>query len=143
MPDEDYDFEGALKKFDKDKVAEEAAAAIKAKPSAYTKDDFFDSMSCEALERLGLGDNSGSGPPPSMGAGGGRSHIGRSMAEQRRVDIETFGGLGGMRHHYHHRGGRGGRGRSGGGGGYRGGGGSGRGGYRGGGGGQRGAPRAN
>jgi hypothetical protein len=64
-------------------------------------------VSCEALEKI-----------QSMEGPAGQHR--RNMHEQRAVDIETFGGLGGVRH-LHHRG----RGRRGGG---RGGGGYGRGG---------------
>ena len=53
----------------------------------YEKDDFFDQLSCEALERLTIGSNSaapgGAKPPPRA-----------RFAEQRKLDIETFGGTG-------------------------------------------------
>ena len=52
----------------------------------YEKDDFFDQLSCEALERLTIGSNSaapGGKPPPRA-----------RFAEQRKLDIETFGGTG-------------------------------------------------
>lgn len=52
----------------------------------YEKDDFFDQLSCEALERLNVGGEGGpqqSRPPPRA-----------RFAEQRKLDIETFGGTG-------------------------------------------------
>ena len=75
---------------------------------SYKKDDFFDQLSCEALDR----------------------NERKPLSEQRRIDMETFGGLGAMRHNY------GGRGRGRGGGHYQGGGGGHPGGYQGGGGGR-------
>lgn len=66
----------------------------------YKKDDFFDMLSCEAL-------------------GGGVTHATTAtndwrskMIEQKRIDMETFGGLGGVRHTAfgRGRGGHGGRG---------------------------------
>lgn len=95
VPDEDYNFEEANKHFDKEAALREAENVVKAQKAAYVKDDFFDMMSCETLDKMGQGD--------------GMQHR-RTM--QRAVDIETFGGLGGVRH-FHHRGrgrGRGGRG---------------------------------
>lgn len=51
----------------------------------YEKDDFFDQLSCEALERLTIGSNSAApGKPPPRAR----------FAEQRKLDIETFGGTG-------------------------------------------------
>lgn len=136
---EDFDFSAMNEKFKKDEVwgalggkddeeeddfddshAEEEAAADSAhsdgpKKVLYKKDDFFDSLSCDAIE-------------------GGRQER-TKFSEQRKIDTETFGAFpvrsrGG-------RGGRGGRGRGGYRGGYYGGGsyGIGRGGGQGGGGG--------
>lgn len=116
----------ANKKLDKKEIEAEAQEAIKAQV-VYKKDDFFDMMSCEALDKMvhqGESDRQQHHHHP-----GGRL----TMAEQRRVDIETFGGVGGVRQWHH--GGRGrGRGHHGGRGGGRGGygGGPGRGGYGGG-----------
>ena len=113
----------ANKHFDKEKAIQEAAQAVKATPNSYNKDDFFDMIGCESLEKLSIE--------------AGERRMGRSMHEQRMTDIETFGGVGGVRHnHWHHRGrgrGRGGYGGRGGGGGGRGYGGGGGGGYGGGG----------
>ena len=51
----------------------------------YEKDDFFDQLSCEALERLTIGSYSAApGKPPPRAR----------FAEQRKLDIETFGGTG-------------------------------------------------
>lgn len=109
VPDEDYNFEEANKHFDKEAALREAENVVKAKQAAYVKDDFFDMMSCETLDKMGHAQGQ-DGP-----------HARRSM--QRAVDIETFGGLGGVRHFHHRgrgrgRGGRGGYGRGGGGGFY-------------------------
>jgi len=51
----------------------------------YEKDDFFDQLSCEALERLSVG---GGGPRESKPPPRAR------FAEQRKLDIKTFGGTG-------------------------------------------------
>lgn len=77
----------------------EAEQQVKAHPAAYNKDDFFDMVSCEALEKMAAFEHAG---------GAGR----RNMHEQRQVDIETFGGAGAARH-FHHRGRGRGRGRGG------------------------------
>ncbi len=53
----------------------------------YEKDDFFDQLSCEALERLTIGSN-------SAAPGGGKPPPRARFAEQRKLDIETFGGTG-------------------------------------------------
>eukprot|EP00798_Chlamydomonas_sp_ICE-L_P032784 gene32784-33849_t len=95
VPKEDFDFECALKKFNKEDLAKEAGDKSTAKEG---KDGFFDAISCEALER-------------AAAAEAGRQDWKSRVAEQRKIDIETFGGLGGIRNHGHHRGrGRGGRG---------------------------------
>ena len=114
VPDEDYNFEEANKHFNKAAALREAEAAVKAHPSAYKKDDFFDMVSCEALDKKAIAEGSGMGR--------------RNMHEQRAVDIETFGGAGGVRHYRGGFGGRGG-GRGSGTGGRGGGGGAGAGGY--------------
>ena len=63
----------------------------------YVKDDFFDTMSCEALEKQ-----------QEMQQQGGRARF----AQMRRHDMETFGAAGGARRTDHglNQGGRGGRG---------------------------------
>lgn len=71
------------------------------------KDDFFDQLSCEALEKLRIREAAEKG----MDDGRGR------FVDQRRLDIETFGGLGAVRHQAYGGGrGRGPPGRGGGGG---------------------------
>ena len=97
------------------------------KESTYQKDDFFDAISCEALERMGQD---------------GRTDWRSRLAEQRKVDIETFGGLSGLRHHGHYNRGRGGGGGGRGGDSGRGAGGGAGGGYMGNGGGGAGRVRA-
>ncbi|KXZ43900.1 hypothetical protein GPECTOR_78g88 [Gonium pectorale] len=133
VPTEDFNFEEQNAKFKKDELAKEAAEAVKVRGS-YSRDDFFDAISCETLERLNL--ESSVAAPPSIAAPGrvdGRGDGRQRAADARRLDMETFGGLGGLRHNYNYGGrgrGRGGRGRgdSGGrGGGREGGGGGGRG----------------
>eukprot|EP01026_Neomeris_dumetosa_P025216 TRINITY_DN2077_c0_g1_i18.p2 TRINITY_DN2077_c0_g1~~TRINITY_DN2077_c0_g1_i18.p2 ORF type:complete len:414 (-),score=75.88 TRINITY_DN2077_c0_g1_i18:1366-2607(-) len=124
VPKEDFDFQQALDKFNKDDIKKELGEQVKEHEQVYKKDDFFDEISCEALEKQAAQD-----------AGGISDDVRRKMQEQRKLDLETFGGLGGLRY------GRGrgrGRGRGGIGGGGRGGnymnrgGGGGRGGYGGG-----------
>ena len=56
----------------------------------YEKDDFFDQLSCEALERLSLGGGGGGAGPGQPGKLPPRTRF----AEQRKLDIETFGGTG-------------------------------------------------
>ncbi|KAF6264508.1 Scd6-like Sm domain-containing protein [Scenedesmus sp. NREL 46B-D3] len=118
VPDEDYNFEEANKHFNKEAALREAEQSVKGHPAAYNKDDFFDMVSCEALDKAAVFD--------SHHQGGGQPFVHRrNMHEQRAVDIETFGGLGGVRHFYHRGRGRGGRGGKGGYGGRQGGGGGG------------------
>ena len=70
------------------------------------KDDFFDQLSCEALERLNVGAG-GTGQPGQPGKLPPRTRF----AEQRKLDIETFGGTGIARRNNYGRGhGRRGRG---------------------------------
>ena len=47
VPTEDFNFEAAFQKFSK----EDLQQTMKQPVATYVKDDFFDSMSCEALER--------------------------------------------------------------------------------------------
>lgn len=88
VPTEEFDFEAALKKFDKNELkgaedASEAAGVVESNAAkiSYKKDDFFDEISCEALEKLNVSEGDGA-------AGDAR---GRAAA-RRRTDIETFGG---------------------------------------------------
>eukprot|EP00982_Pelagococcus_subviridis_P016408 31476-Pelagococcus_subviridis.AAC.25 len=90
VPTEDFDFVGAFAKFRKE--AEAMRLQQEAAPT-YVKDDFFDSMSCEALERQQQATQTG-----------GRSRF----AEMRRLDMDTFGAAGGQNHNQN-RGGRGGQ----------------------------------
>ncbi|CAD7701404.1 unnamed protein product [Ostreobium quekettii] len=76
VPNEDFNFEEQNAKFKKDDVAKEEAGSDVPK-GTYAKDEFFDTMSCEALEKLGGANQEGR----------------RSFAEQRKVDVETFGGV--------------------------------------------------
>ncbi|KAJ9515518.1 hypothetical protein QJQ45_021662, partial [Haematococcus lacustris] len=78
VPKEDFDFQAFNAKFKKDEVAKEAEEVVR--DGVYKKDDFFDMLSCEAL------------------GGGGTDYRGKMM-EQKKIDMETFGGLGAVRHH--------------------------------------------
>eukprot|EP00239_Pterosperma_sp_CCMP1384_P002259 CAMPEP_0197845890 /NCGR_PEP_ID=MMETSP1438-20131217/2746_1 /TAXON_ID=1461541 /ORGANISM="Pterosperma sp., Strain CCMP1384" /LENGTH=559 /DNA_ID=CAMNT_0043457355 /DNA_START=168 /DNA_END=1848 /DNA_ORIENTATION=- len=86
VPDEDFNFDEENKKFDKDTFFKETgendgdeAPVVK----TYDKDDFFDTMSCEALERAKI-DDDGDKEQQQPGKG-------KTFAEQKKVDIETFG----------------------------------------------------
>lgn len=68
---EDFDFEGSNAKFDKEKISTEVQAPI----TPYDNSSFFDSISCEATDRLKEG----------------KDKQRASMAEQRKLDTETFG----------------------------------------------------
>lgn len=46
----------ANKHFDKEAAVKEAENVVKAKQVTYNKDDFFDMMSCETLDKMGQGD---------------------------------------------------------------------------------------
>lgn len=46
----------ANKHFDKEAALREAENVVKAQKAAYVKDDFFDMMSCETLDKMGQGD---------------------------------------------------------------------------------------
>jgi hypothetical protein len=46
----------ANKHFDKEAAVKEAENVVKAKQVTYVKDDFFDMMSCETLDKMGQGD---------------------------------------------------------------------------------------
>lgn len=115
VPKEEFNFEEALKKFNKEGLEKEAegehvpVAPIQA---TYTKDDFFDKLSCDTLERIHIAE----------AAPGEREDWRSKMAAQRKVDMETFGGMARAGGSYrgrgrgrggYYRGGRGGRGRGG------------------------------
>ncbi len=68
---------------------------VKAAEPTYKKDDFFDLLSCDAL---------------GGSAAGGPNDWRTKLMEQKRLDMETFGGLGGIRHGAYGRGRGGGRG---------------------------------
>ncbi|KFM27076.1 LSM14-like protein B [Auxenochlorella protothecoides] len=78
---EDFDFEGGLAKFSKEKIDEGVVDALP-KEKVYQKDDFFDELSCDALSR-----------GPHGVRPDGRA---RAMA-QRKTDFETFGKTGDVR----------------------------------------------
>jgi protein LSM14 len=86
MPKADFDFEEALAKFNKadlqqEQDGEQKEAEGEAAAKTYEKDDFFDSLSCEALDRLAIRE-----------AGEDARVDGRARnAAQRKVDMETFG----------------------------------------------------
>ena len=101
VPQEDFDFNAAFSKFNKEELfnkaeMKKALPDVNAGPT-YVKDDFFDTMSCEALEKQ-----------QEMQQQGGRARF----AQMRRHDMETFGAAGGARRTDHglNQGGRGGRG---------------------------------
>jgi len=80
---DDFNFDEANARFNKEKLLEEVAASDKQSESnsdsepAYNKDSsFFDNISCEATDRKD-----------------GKDKARSSMAEQRRLDAETFGQL--------------------------------------------------
>lgn len=94
---ETFDFTAGLKIFDKDevlaKVAEEKeTAAAKAK---YSKDDFFDSISCDLTDRIE------------------GTHSRLTYSEERTLNVDTFGAVSLQNNNYYRNsrnGGRGGRG---------------------------------
>lgn len=104
VPQEDFDFDEGLKKFNKEDIAKEAGDKKVAETAVnYKKDDFFDSMSCEALEKMNIDHQAR------------REDYRTRIADQRKVDAETFGGLGSVRYGYGRGRGRGRGGRGGGG----------------------------
>ncbi|KAJ0402980.1 hypothetical protein P43SY_009237 [Pythium insidiosum] len=110
----DFNFEQGLEGFDKEEEFSKLSLNESKAKGSYQKSSFFDTISCEALDRL-------------------EGHHGRLTAsEERKLNTETFGAVG-LNNRRGYRGGRGGgRGggqrRSGGGGGHRNGGGRGGGG---------------
>eukprot|EP01025_Chloroclados_australasicus_P026050 TRINITY_DN2589_c0_g2_i2.p1 TRINITY_DN2589_c0_g2~~TRINITY_DN2589_c0_g2_i2.p1 ORF type:complete len:388 (+),score=66.52 TRINITY_DN2589_c0_g2_i2:1084-2247(+) len=88
VPKEDFDFQQALDKFNKDEIKKEMGdQSVKEMDQVYKKDDFFDEISCEALEKQA-----------AEQAGGMNEDVRRKMQEQRKLDMETFGGVGGARY---------------------------------------------
>ena len=90
IPTTEFDFQESLTKFDKEKIAQDLSGKkgfVKTSEEVYQKDDFFDSLSCEALDKQQRG--------------------GRTRFDRRQPNSATFGydGRG--------RGGRGGDGRGG------------------------------
>jgi len=83
VPEEDFDFSENLAKFNKSELTSKAEDSEQKEgadgTSKYAKDEFFDMMSCEALEKLSLGGNT--------------LEPRKSFQEQRKLDMETFGGL--------------------------------------------------
>ncbi|KAK2076982.1 hypothetical protein QBZ16_005210 [Prototheca wickerhamii] len=83
---EDFDIQAALLQFQKAGLEDSAAAPLVVE-KAYNKDDFFDELSCDALEKSA-----------AAGAQGLPKPDGRSRAAaQRKVDVETFGRAGHVR----------------------------------------------
>jgi len=77
---DDFNFDEANARFNKEKLSEEIAASdkqneISGEEPAYNKESsFFDNISCEATDRKD-----------------GKDKIRSSLADQRRLDAETFG----------------------------------------------------
>jgi len=96
----DFDFESSAAEFDKEKEStEEDDNVVAISDSAYNKDDFFDSISCDAIDKRDGVDNRLRG------------------AAERNLNTETFGAVslgngrrGGRRNRNGRGGGRGGRG---------------------------------
>ncbi|KAK9864735.1 hypothetical protein WJX84_010630 [Apatococcus fuscideae] len=90
IPKEDFDIQGALQRFNKDDLVQEAGQDSPRKPETNAastiaaadgpEDDFFDSISCEAIERMEISE--------------GGTNTRMRPSEQRKVDMETFGGTG-------------------------------------------------
>ncbi|KAI3424368.1 hypothetical protein D9Q98_009921 [Chlorella vulgaris] len=87
VPKEEFNFEEALKKFNKgalEREAEEEHVPVAAAQGTYKKDDFFDQLSCDTLERTAQN---------VAAASGEREDWRTKMQAQRKVDMETFGGM--------------------------------------------------
>ena len=69
VPNEEFDFEALLARFNKEELKRKEKMVVQ----TYNKDDFFDTMSSDALER---------------------SKRSAHFAEQRKIDLETFGTAG-------------------------------------------------
>mmetsp|Transcript_120713 Transcript_120713/g.346851 ORF Transcript_120713/g.346851 Transcript_120713/m.346851 type:complete len:354 (+) Transcript_120713:220-1281(+) len=74
-PQEEFDFQSKLEEFEKEPDEEEEAGDLPEGHSAYEKDDFFDSISCDALDREKGIDNRLRG------------------AQERNLNTETFGAV--------------------------------------------------
>lgn len=74
-PQEEFDFQSKLEEFEKEPDDEEEAGDLPEGHSAYDKDDFFDSISCDALDREKGIDNRLRG------------------AQERNLNTETFGAV--------------------------------------------------
>jgi len=98
---EEFDFEGANARFDKEKILEEVATSHadnedNQSGSAYDKtSSFFDNISCEATEKMKEKETKVEK---------------KTSADQRKLDSETFGQLSLNDRHRNYRGGGGGRG---------------------------------
>lgn len=88
VPNEDFNFSENLAKFNKSELTNKATDESDQKEGGgasgdttlkYAKDEFFDMMSCEALEKLSMGGNT--------------LEPRKSFQEQRKLDVETFGGI--------------------------------------------------
>mmetsp|Transcript_9072 Transcript_9072/g.13643 ORF Transcript_9072/g.13643 Transcript_9072/m.13643 type:complete len:314 (+) Transcript_9072:80-1021(+) len=94
-PQGDFDFNAGLTSFKKEEVlaevAEEASKSGSTVGGSYNKDNFFDTLSCSALD-------------------GDRRKDRLTPGEERSLNQDTFGAIALQRHNYR-RGGRGGRGR--------------------------------
>jgi len=89
---DDFDFEGANARFNKEKVLEEVAQKPEEqsdKPPAYNKLSFFDTISCEATDRMKEKE-------------GGKTR--QTLSEQRKLDAETFGAMNLNERHRNYRG---------------------------------------
>jgi len=74
-PQEEFDFQSKLEEFEKEPDDEDEAGDLTEGHSAYDKDDFFDSISCDALDREKGIDNRLRG------------------AQERHLNTETFGAV--------------------------------------------------
>lgn len=74
-PQEEFDFQSKLEEFEKDPEEDEEAGDLPEGHAAYEKDDFFDSISCDALDREKGIDNRLRG------------------AQERNLNTETFGAV--------------------------------------------------
>jgi len=96
-PEDDFDFESNLANFEKEEEDNENDGAVDEQPCSYEKDNFFDSISCDAIDRQKGKDNRLRG------------------AQERSLNTETFGAVALNSNRRYNRRGRGGyRGRGGG-----------------------------
>ena len=89
-PDGDFDIQSNLANFEKE---DEESSDEEQEPAAYAKDDFFDSISCDAIDKRDGVDNRLRG------------------AQERTLNTETFGAASLNSQRRRRYGGRGGRGR--------------------------------